>query len=97
MAAEGGIVGTVGAAIGARAGEGGTPGVAVATAISTRVAVVGYDLATRIATFATAEGKTLGRMVAPEMRKRAAARSRSDRVFVEVLEIVALGVEETEE
>ena len=97
MAGEGDIAETVGATMGARAEEGETPGLAVATAISTVVTVVGYDPASGVATFTTPEGETLSRVVAPEMRDFAEARSPGDRVFIEMSELVALGIEERAE
>ncbi|MGF1658947.1 MAG: hypothetical protein ACFCUS_05930 [Rubrimonas sp.] len=77
-----------------RAPAGERPGFAAISGISTVVTVVGYDAETHLATFTTPAGETLTREVAPEMREFAAARQPGDRVFVEVFDLVAVGVEE---
>lgn len=77
-----------------RAPAGARPGFAAVSGVASVVTLVSYDPATFEATFTTPSGATLTREVAPEMRDFAAARSPGDEVFVEVLDLVAVGVTE---
>lgn len=76
----------------AKAGE--RPGFAAVTGTSSVLTLVSYDPATARAVLSTPEGETLTRVVAQEMRDFAAARRPGDEVFVEVLQLLAIGVTE---
>jgi hypothetical protein len=94
LARPGDVVATTTALVADRAPEGERPGAAAISGLASVVTFVSYDPATATATFTTPSGETMSRVIAPEMREFAAARSAGEQIYVEMFDLVAVGVEE---